>query len=68
MTIKTTENVMNEPSMSDILVTLGAYLSNAADEDAYFGGYSGEEALVAFQHLLGWDNEKMTKFVEVFQQ
>lgn len=68
MAIKTTENFMNEPSMSDILVTLGAYLSNAADDDAHFGGHSGEEALTALQHLLGWDDEKMTQFVEIFRQ
>lgn len=54
--------------MSDILVTLGSFLTWATEEGAFHGGYSGEQALTALQQLLGWDDEKMTQFVKIFVQ
>lgn len=66
--MQTTNDILNGPDFSEILVILGAYLSNAADEGAYFGGYSGEDALIAFQQLLGWSDEKMIAFVKIFQE
>lgn len=66
--MKTTENITTEPNLNDVLVVLGAYLSHAADDGKFYGGYSGEQALEALQNLLGWNNEKMADFVEIFRQ
>jgi hypothetical protein len=66
--MKTTEDMVNEPSLSDILVPLGCFLAWATEEGAFHGGYSGKEALTALQQLLGWDDVKMTHFVSIFVQ
>lgn len=64
--MRTTEDARNAPDMNEVLMVLGSYLVWAADTVSYHGGYSGEEALAAFQQLLGWDDERMKKFVQVF--
>jgi hypothetical protein len=66
--MKTTKDMVNEPSLSDILVPLGSFLTWATEEGAFYGGYSGEDALTALQQLLGWDDVKMAHFVSIFVQ
>lgn len=64
--MKTTEDALKAPDINDSFITLGAFLAWAAEDGEMYGGYTGEQALEALQHILGWDNDKMTKFVEIF--
>lgn len=64
--MRTTEDARNEPSFSDILVVLGGFLEWATEDNAIYGGYHAEEAMKALQQLLGWDDEKMFAFRQIF--
>lgn len=66
--MKTTHDAINGPDMTEILMTLGSFLSWAEQSNAMYGGHSASEAIVALQHLLGWDDARMKTFIEILTQ
>lgn len=56
-----------ENNLTDILMDLGSFLVWAMDDGAMYGGVNAEDATTAFQRLLGWDDERMTKFAEIIR-
>tara|TARA_R110000851_G_scaffold17372_1_gene55173 strand:+ start:104 stop:316 length:213 start_codon:yes stop_codon:yes gene_type:complete len=66
-TIKNTQDVMNEKSQSDCIIDLMSFLVGAESDCAMYGMVTADAALESVQVILGYDDDKFKKLMDIFK-
>lgn len=65
--MKTTKDFLNESNYSDVIIDIMAFLVSAEEDNAMYGGIKASTSLIAFQNLLGYDDDVFEKLKDVFR-